>query len=62
MLASYGHNMSRQRSLKELFPNSRSVPEEQDDNDLGALVPEEEESDDNLGDSLSIDTAAVVPD
>ena len=59
-----GQNMSRQRSLKELFPNNKSMSEEENDNDLDELIPEEEENEDDLGESLSVDfndTAAVVP-
>ena len=54
--------MSRQRSLKELFSSSKSIPEEENDDDLGELVPEEEESDDDSEENLSDDfndTAAV---
>ena len=54
--------MSRQRSLKELFPNSKSISEEENDDDLGELVPEEEENDDNLGESLFVDFNDTVPD
>ena len=38
--------MSRQTSLKELFTNSQSLPEVENYDDLGELVPEREENDD----------------
>ena len=61
----YMTNMSRQRSLKQLFDSSRSVPDKQ--NDDGELLIEEEESDDNLepddlSRSMTNDGTATVQD
>ena len=40
-------NMSRQRYLKELFPR-KEVPEEEENDGMDKLVPEEEKSDADL--------------
>ena len=39
--------------MKEVFSSSKSIPEEENDDDLGESVLEGEESDDDLGENLS---------